>query len=379
MNIVQVIPSFNVGGGELLAVRLCAEIKKQRPDYKVTLISLYDPIPSIVYDEALASGAQIVTLGKKKGFDPFTPLRMLKALRAIKPDVIHTHLAGLRYSMPASLVNKKAIKMHTVHNMASYETSPFMKHVQNFAFKQLGWRPIALSESVQKSIHDVYGLMAPIVNNGISIDNKLLGTKIRKLDEKCNIPKREYNIITIGRLWAQKNHKLLIDAFDNLCKQISECNLLIVGEDPTDGNYRKKLENIIENLPENTRSKIFLLGTRKDIPELLLASDVFVLSSDWEGVPLTLLEAMGYGIPTVCTSVGGIPDVIEHGVDGLLVAKGDVDGLANTIADVLIDKSLATTLASNAKTKFYKSYSIETTASKYLDLYDGDCNDAKSI
>lgn len=370
MNIVQVIPSFNVGGGELLAVRLCAEIIKQRPDYKVTLISLYDPIPSIVYDEALASGAQIVTLGKRKGFDPFTPLRMLKALRAIKPDVIHTHLAGLRYTLLAGVLGNYSLKVHTVHNLATHETFGFLKHVHRVAFKFISWIPVSLSKEVQDSVRDMYCLESVIVNNGIKTNSEIINKSKDDIRKHYGLPLNRKIIITIGRLCIQKNQLLLIDAFNEVCKNANNYTLLIVGEDNLNGSYKHKIDRKISELPDITRENLHLLGPRKDIPELLIASDVFVLSSDWEGVPLTLLEAMGYGTPVVCTSVGGIPDVIEHGFDGLLVSKGDSKSLGNAIVEVLSNNSFASSLVQNARKKFSQLYSIEMTAEKYMQLYN---------
>lgn len=100
-----------------------------------------------------------------------------------------------------------------------------------------------------------------------------------------------------------------------------------------------------------------------------MASDVFVLSSNWEGVPLTLLEAMGYGTPVVCTAVGGIPDVIEHGVSGLLVPSGEVDCLVQSIFKIFTNNLFASSLACNAQKKFKQFYSITNTANGYLKLY----------
>lgn len=369
MRIAQIIPSFNIGGGELLAVRLCAEIRRQQPDCDVHLISLYDPIPTIVYDEALSSGATIRTLGKKKGFDPLVSLRMVSTLKAIKPDVIHTHLAGLRYTLGAAVIFRKALKIHTVHNMAAHETFRLLQRLHYLAFKRLGWIPVALSAKVQQSIHDVYGLDAPIVTNGIKVDSSVFIKQKDELRRKCRLPIDHPIIVTIGRLLEQKNHGLLIDAFQELFGDRKGCSLLIVGDDTTGGSYRKKLEDKVNTLPGFIRDNVYFLGPRKDIPELLMASDIFVLSSDWEGVPLTLLEAMGYGIPVVCTSVGGIPDVIEHGINGLLVPKGDVGGLANAISTLLFNKPYAISLARNAQNKFKQLYSIEMTANAYMELY----------
>ncbi len=353
----------------MLAVRLCTEILRQQPTFEVYLVSLYDPTPSVVYDEALASGVKIVTLGKKKGFDPKTFLRMYKTLRSIKPDVIHTHLAGLRYAIPATAFLKRTVKVHTVHNMAAHETSGLMLHLHKFAFRHLGWQPVALSNEVKKSIRNVYGLDSPIVMNGIRVNDMLRKESKKKLRTMCRIPTDRFIIITIGRLWKQKNHVLLIEAFNKVFNIVNSATLLIVGEDPTDGAFRRFLESKINSLPKGANKNIFLLGQRNDIAELLLASNVFVLSSDWEGVPLTLLEAMGYGTPVVCTSVGGIPDVIKDKSEGLLIKKGDCDGLAEAILRVFSNKQMAANLSEKASDKFRREYSIDITAKNYIKLY----------
>lgn len=370
MIITQIIPSFNVGGGELLAVRICAEIKRLHSAFSVHLISLYDAAPTIVYDEARASGAVIHTLGKRRGLDVKIPLKLNRVLREIKPDVIHTHLAGLRYTMGVGIFFRNALKVHTVHNIAKREASGVIQQLHSLAFKHFGWHPVALSPEIQKSILELYDIDAPIVNNGISVDAAIAKQQKTDLRSKLALPANADIIITIGRLCPQKNQILLIDSFEILSRRNDkETILLIVGEDPTSGSYRAELDEKLRALPEQHRKRIHLLGVRKDIPELLIASDVFVLSSDWEGLPLTLLEAMGYGRPSVCTSVGGIPDAVEDGVSGLLVPEGSSLQLAKAIDRVLNDKALAAKMSHAAQEKFQMHYSIERTAQTYLKLY----------
>lgn len=368
MKIVQIIPSFNVGGGELLAVRLCAEILRQHPEHQVFLISLYDPIPTVVYDEALSSGVKILTLGKNKGFDYLTHIRMFKILNFINPDVIHTHLAGLRYSVFSAIFLKSAVKVHTIHNIASKEVYGIVRIVHKFAFNIFGWLPVALSKKIKKSVLELYNIDAPIVMNGISV-KEMPSLEIQKnLKRSFSLPEDIPIIITIGRLCVQKNQALLLEAFRIISEKL-DCRLLIVGEDAMGGRYEKALQDQLLLFPEHVRSKVLFLGSRKDVQDLLSISDVFVLSSDWEGVPLTLLEAMGNCIPTVCTSVGGIPDVIDHARDGLLVPCGDSEKLAGAILNILHGDINVGLLVNNALEKFKNLYSIEQSANGYLKIY----------
>ncbi|SFL76093.1 Glycosyltransferase involved in cell wall bisynthesis [Desulfomicrobium norvegicum] len=352
----------------MLAVRLCAEILRQRPEYNINLISLYDPISTVVYDEALSSGVKIHSLGKKKGFDLIVVIRLLKMLLLIRPDVIHTHLAGLRYSIFASIFFINAVKVHTVHNIAKYECSKYVQYFHKLAFKYLGWQPVALSKEVKKSIHDVYGVNSPIVMNGIKVDESLNILDRDQFKQILGIPVDKLVLISIGRLCEQKNQILLLDAFNEVFKKV-ECALLLVGEDAMGGHYQKSLKDKLSSFSESVRSNVLFLGSRGDIPDLLNVSDVFVLSSDWEGVPLTLLESMGAKVPVVCTSVGGIPDVIEHEKDGLLVPKGDKVKLADAILRVLQVELPIASLKNNAWDKFQQRYSIECTANGYFKIY----------
>lgn len=366
--IAQVIPSFNVGGGELLAVRISAELMRQHTDSRLYLLSLYDPAPTIVYEEAVASGAEIISFGKKPGVDPLLPMRVMNTLRKINPDVIHTHLAGLRYSLLASFLRKPA-KFHTIHNMARNEASKGLRGIYGLAFRRLGWTPIALSETVRQSVHAEYGVDPPVVFNGISIDKTVFSDSKDTLRGRCNFPHGRFVIITIGRLWVQKNHSLLIDAFNLISKKIKNCSLFIVGEDPTGGSFKRSLARQIEELPRETREHVHLLGGRKDIPQILRAADVFVLSSDWEGVPLTLLEAMGYGLPIVTTAVGGIPDIVSDGETGLLVPKGDRNGLAKGLSKIIESPAMASEMGRKASEEFELRYTIQATVRAYWDLY----------
>jgi len=370
VRIVQIIPSFNVGGGELLAVRLAAEIKRQQPDFDVYILSLYDAIPTVVYDEALASGAQVVTLGKKKGFDPAIFRKIFKFLFAVKPDVIHTHLAGLRYALAPSVFFPESRRIHTIHNVAHHEVSAVVGWIHKLAFKVLGWMPVALSKMIQDSIVDFYGIKPPIVDNGIACHHSVFGFDRLELRSRLGFSADDILLITIGRLDKQKNQALLMDAFAKVLNVRPDAKLLIVGDDPTNGAYKSLLMDKASCLPPGIKQAIHFLGPRKDVAMLLRASDVFVISSDWEGVPLVLLEAMAYRVPIVSTAVGGIPDVISQEINGILVEKGDIDGLAAAIIRVLSNDLLAETLVVNAADTFKQCYSIDNTARNYLALYD---------
>jgi len=139
---------------------------------------------------------------------------------------------------------------------------------------------------------------------------------------------------SVGRLDAQKGYEFLIRAAAQVVARVPNVRFAIAG----DGALRGELQALIDNL--GLREHFRLLGFRSDTADFIGALDVFALSSLWEGLPLTLLDAMRIGKPAVTTAVGGVPEVIQNGVNGLLVPPKDPDALAERITELLRDAEL---------------------------------------
>lgn len=153
------------------------------------------------------------------------------------------------------------------------------------------------------------------------------------------------NIITVGRLNEQKNHRMLINAFASIAEKHPNQNLFIYGE----GDLRAHLEQMIETL--HLQDRIKLMGNISNVPEVLASAAVFVLSSDYEGVPNALLEALAVGVPSVSTDCpcGGPKMLIEQEKNGLLVPVGNEQALVEAIDKLLANTTYAETLGSVAK------------------------------
>ena len=169
-------------------------------------------------------------------------------------------------------------------------------------------------------------------------------------------------VLSVGRLVPQKAQQVLIQAAEIVIRSFPWTRFVIAGEGPE----REALQSQIaqSGLGEGVR----LLGARTDIPELLAASDLFVLSSSSEGMPVALLEAMASGLAVVTTRVGGMPDVISDGETGILVPPQDPFALAGAICKVLQDDDLRLRLGLSAKALIEKEFSLEKMGKKYLDL-----------
>jgi len=137
-------------------------------------------------------------------------------------------------------------------------------------------------------------------------------------------------LTSVGRLVPQKDPLTLLKAIQNLSKG----KLILIG----DGPLQPRVERFIRR--NGLANRVILAGERRDIPEILAASDVFVLPSRWEGLPLTIIEAMMVGLPVVATRVSGVPELVEDGVTGFLVPSGDPQGLAKALQQLLDDEEL---------------------------------------
>lgn len=171
-------------------------------------------------------------------------------------------------------------------------------------------------------------------------------------------------IVAAGRLSAEKGFDVLLRAFERVVRGGVEAALWIAGE----GRERGDLERLARELALGDRCR--LLGYREDVPELLEAADIFALSSHREGLPNALLEAMALETPVVATRVAGIPRVIEHDVNGLLVSPASADELASALLRLLGDPGRARSLAQAARRTVEQRYSFDARMRRLARLYD---------
>ena len=192
----------------------------------------------------------------------------------------------------------------------------------------------------------------------IIIPNAIFNEQIYELKPP---QKREKIICAVGRLTQQKRFDLLIDAFAKIADKLPEYKLLIFGE----GELRNELEAQSEKL--GLKDRVLLPGANSQAVKLVNRTSVFVLSSDLEGMPNALMEAMAMGVPCVSTRCDmGPEELIEHGKNGLLVDTGDVTALAASIMAIATDNELAEKLSENGR-KMLKTHSIEAISEKWLE------------
>ncbi len=156
----------------------------------------------------------------------------------------------------------------------------------------------------------------------------------------------------------------LVTAFAQIAEKVPDVDLLLIGDGPT----RPEVDRLIRKYELNSRIKC--PGFKRDVYQYLRCAHAFGLSSELEGAPLSLLEAMSCGLPVVATSVGGIPEIVQDGINGLLVPFGDIDALADKLYAVLTDSKLAGDLGRSARQTILKNHTAEKVIPQYEAIYE---------
>jgi len=325
IKVLHIVPMLSPGGAERVAVHIVRGLNPQR--YEAVVVSFSGRLGCDLDRLLEEAGVEVRYLGKRPGFDYRMYHRLHHALRNYRPHIVHTHLQVLRYALPSILLLKDTSPVHTVHNLAEREVEPRGRLVQRFAFKH-GVVPIAVAAEVARSVERLYGVqLCRVISNCIPTDCYAYPRTPRGVwRAKEGFGSEDILFVCVARFVPQKNHTLLLKAFAEGPASNPYAHLVLVGE----GALREQLEQLAKHL--GLAGQVHFLGLRSDIPEVLGAMDVFVLSSDYEGSPLSVIEAMASGLPIVSTAAGGVPDLFRIGREGFMVPPGDVQALSEAMA-----------------------------------------------
>lgn len=356
MRILEILPNLRTGGAEHFVVDLSQALADL--GHTIRILSLYGPEMTHLETECQGRGLDVRFLGKRKGPDPSLLRAIGREIRAFQPDAIHTHLYVPRYVLP-SAIRRKIPVIHTLHNLAEREVNASGRVLNRIAFKR-GWaHPVGVGQEIARSAETLYGLplVASIINGVPSGNTGQVGLRQTTRD-MLGIGQGTFLVAWIGRLVEQKNPCLLVKAM----KLVSgDCVAVVIG----DGPLRDGLERSVAESGRDIR----LLGLRPDVPALLTAADLIVSTSDWEGVPIALLEGMAAGKAVVATRVGGVPEIISESVGGSLVAPGDAMALARAIDGMRSNEERREAMGKANASAIADNLNIRACALSYLEVF----------
>jgi glycosyltransferase involved in cell wall biosynthesis len=246
----------------------------------------------------------------------------------------------------------------TIHNnRADYDKEPLRRRMlERWTARLHCSRIVAVSDNLRAEIADWFGVplsRVVAIPNGIDTERFAPGSDFDRGAIKRALSGGNFALITnVGRLMPQKAQVDFIKAAGIVSRSQPDARFLLVGDGPLRGDLTTQASEL------GIAEKVIFTGFRADMPEVLAASEIFVLSSAWEGLPIALLEAMAARCTVVCTAVGGVPQVIEHGVTGLLVPPADPQALAQALLECLQDPGFAGRLATAGQDWVRRVYGV---------------------
>lgn len=362
IKVLHIIDSLPIGGAENQVVTLAPALGSDC--YAVHVCCLRRE--GVQANTLRARGIPVVSLNMRLRYWPLAMYRLYRLIKQIRPKIVHAHLyeSGIWGRLMGKLAGVPVL-MTTEHCVKFPKRRYLLLEILVNRFTQ---KMIAVSEEIRQIKIKDQGIPPQkviTIPNAVNIE-RFTALKTRDpVRMQLGIDGSSPLIGTVGRLVPEKRIDYLLEAADIVVGKVPNARFLIIG----DGPLRQELENQARHLNQASECVQFL-GSRHDVPALLSALDIFVLSSESEGLPVALLEAMAASKPIVATRVGGIPQVIEDRVDGLLISPHDPKGLAEAIFTLINDSDISESLAREAYRTVEESYSTKTVCRKIIELYD---------
>lgn len=364
LQITHIISSLAIGGAQQLLLELSLEMTARGHDVRV--IGLRS---GTMAKEFRGQGIPVDELALRGMVSVPTFLQLVSRLQRQRPEIVHTHLGRAdNYGRVAAKIARVPVIVSTVHNVEAWKSRFFLRWIDAWT-STFADRLIACSGRVAEHLRELHVSMEKVVvvKNGIHLrhwtekpDPAAAGAIRRELGAGQN----EFVVGVIGRLETQKGHSYLFQAIAALKDEIPDLRLWVIGE----GSLRESLERLAGEL--GLSSKITLTGVRRDMRSVYAALDLVVMPSLWEGLPITLLEAMACQRPILATTVGGIPEVITDEKNGLLIPPKNVPALIVALKRCHRERQFTQSLANAAFETVTNEFSIDHNAQKLLALYE---------
>src|SRR3972149_8851754 len=305
----------------------------------------------------------------KLRYNRFSPGIVLELHRLMKKKQIHvvrTHrYRSNLYGRLAAFLAGVPVIIAAIHDNYRTDKRP-KRRIMNRILSKITDKIVAVSEDVKEDIiryDSIDSSKIEVIPNGIDVERFNPEKNTTDIRKEFSLEDDDIVIGFIGRIVPAKGLEYLLNALPYLKEEFKSIKLLIVGEGSLveELKERAKKNNIFDN--------ILFIGRRRDIPEILASINIFVMPSIAEGLPNALLEAMAMGKPIVTTEVGGIPEIVKNGFNGLLVPPRDTLSLSKAIKRFLGNDRLAAKLGQAARDLVHDNLSIKAIAQKWQSLY----------
>ena len=362
MRILQLVSSLTVGGAEQIVLSLAERINSfQFAPYVCSLSVIRQ---NSLQPELERLGVPLLSLNSLQFYNLHTIRQVEQYVRAEQIDVIHTHLTDADIVGRIVGWRQKIPVLSTMHNMPhNYARQRWDRYwLERLTARYLATHLVAVSPRIRELYIDEWGIPArriSAINNSVRMEPFLAVPESVPTEREFGGPV----ITNVARFNPQKAQHILLEAAHIIVQKIPTVRFVLVGK----GLLEEKLRQQARDL--GIHDNVVFTGVRHDIPHILGQSDIFVLSSLWEGVPLSVIEAMAAARPVVVTNVGGNPELVESGQTGLVVPANSVIALVEALLTLLQDEPRRLALGRLARQRVQRLFSMERFIQQYEMLY----------
>lgn len=355
---MQLIIALEFGGAESLALNICRQLQRAGVS-RASLCGFFGK-KGVLAAVAEQDGVGVNYLDALKRSKLVAMYDLYRLLRKERVSVMQVHGAYLLQFavLPALMAGTKVIYTeHAKHSILKYPRLLWVAKIFSHACS----RVVCVSRDLRDFMALTVGVRPSrleVIHNGIDLERF-------SCPENTEHERKNQSIVigTVARLTEAKDHENLLRAFNVVREDEPGVRLLLVG----DGELRQEIESVVSSL--GMEGVVEMTGKRSDIPQLLNGMDIFVLPSRREGFPVSIIEAMACGRAVVATDVGGVREIIDDGVDGIIVPSGDHRSLALALVQLVQDQRLRNRLALNARQKVVAFFSEQAMMEKYKRLF----------
>lgn len=359
IRVLYLIDAMRMGGAERITVALLRHLDRSRITPIICTLNKKDESPLV---EQL--GVKRYDLEAKRLLDPNAFRRLIEIIRQERIDVIHAQLqdatifaaAAKRFTRVPVVVTR-----HLIDDDRKNWRRRMRNRLEQFTIHQSVEKMITVSDAAKYNYLEKTNLphhRIETIYNGIHLDNFKPADNKNTVRQSLHLPHDKPIVTMVGVMRPGKGHAVCIEA----AHRVPEARFLLVG----DGELRPELEQQAQGLED----RIHFLGQRMDIPDILSASDIFVLPSDMEALPTVLIEAGASGLPSIASHVGGIPEIIQDGETGVIIPPRDPDALASAIKDLIHNPEKANRMGQQAYRHVHERFDLFQQVTATLNLYE---------
>lgn len=358
LRVLYLIDSLGPGGAESL---LYYFLKTAAGDSRF-LFEVCTLYPGGTFEERVRSlGVPVHCLNFSRKYSPAGAFRLCRLMGHQHFDIVHVHLfPASAYAALTSIFKRGPIYVLTEHSEYNRRRGlQILRMLDRWLYGRFSWI-LAVGESTRVAL---LKWLPELAERTLLIENAVPVDDIRNIREQSPLPP-DIDVLFVGRLMQAKNVDVLLEA---LAKSELQLGRFIKARIVGDGPLRHRMQELASKL---NLSDTEFVGTQDNIYEWMARSRVMVIPSQWEGLPMVLLEAMAIGLPVICTPAGAMGSVISDGETGLIVPVGDASALSSSIGALLEDQTLASELALAARRRVEQRYDIRQMVDRTLSFYE---------